>query len=121
MKRITLLIIVFAGIIFYTGGCGDSSTELESDICSFVNPYLVDMRGTGWNPPDDCGESNITVSNANYIQPYHVISSFDFSIQCKGSGKKYTGTIYDVEYSTQWIPIAYKLKINGKDCGRMQM
>ena len=69
----------------------------------------------------DCGSSNVSVSNVTRDPAFAVVYSLDFQVTCSSSGKTYSGRIYDVEYSANWLPNAYKLEINGKNCGRMQM
>ncbi len=120
MKVTGLSLCLLIGTVFLYNGCKDDTTALEDNICSFVNPYLVDRPENGANIPG-CGTTNVTVSNVQRIQPYAVVYSFDFTISCSSSGKTYSGRVYEVEYSDNWIPIAYKLDINGKNCGRIQM
>ena len=110
----------FLVLVILIASCKDESTGPEDNICSFVNPHLAQGQGLGLNIPN-CSYSDVYVSNVQRISPYGVVSSFNFNISCSSSGKTYTGRIYDVEYSDQWIPVAYKLEINGKNCGRMNM
>ena len=120
MRTPRLLLCFLFGATLFHDACKDETTGLEDDICSYVNPYLVERPEIGANIPG-CGSSNVSVSNVQRIYPYAVISSFNFTISCSSSGKTYSGRVYEVEYSDNWIPTAYKLEINGKNCGRIKM
>ena len=117
MKTSCILFCVLFAAILLRSNCEE---DLEDNICTFVNPDLVGRPESGTNIPG-CGFANVSVSNVQRNQPFAVVSSFDFNIHCSGSGKTYSGRVYDIEYAENWIAKAYKLEINGKKCGRMEM
>jgi hypothetical protein len=120
MKTKELFFCLLIVSVYLNSSCKKDTTGPEANICSFVNPYLVDRPYMGVNIPD-CGSSNVTVSNVQRDYAFGVVYSFDFTVSCSSSGKTYSGRIYEVEYSDKWIAVAYKVEINGKKCGRIQM